>query len=132
VGPIGAQIASRLETDGIAVTLLDLSPVNLHRFAQAGFATVAGDAREAATLRQAGAEAWELAVVCVPSDEVALEVVRALRAANGAAPVVVRCRLQSYAPKLRRAGATAVVSEEQEAVGPLTRECERLVGLSNL
>lgn len=131
IGPIGGQLASRLETDGVAVTLLDLSPVNLHRFAQGGFATHAGDARDPATLRHAGGQSWELVAVCVPNDDVALEVVRAVRLVNPTAPIVVRCRLQSYAAKLRRAGATAVVSEEAEAVGPLTRECERFVRRSD-
>jgi CPA2 family monovalent cation:H+ antiporter-2 len=120
---------SRLETRGIDVTLVDLSPVNLHGFAQAGFATVAGDARLPDVLRQARADSSALVVICVPKDGVALEIVRAVHGAAPRVPVVVRCRFQSFSSRLLRAGATAVVSEEQEAAGPLLMQCDRLLGL---
>ena len=66
LGPIGRQVASRLETDGLEVCLIDYSPVNLYAFAQLGFRTVAGDAREPAILRKAHIEKCRLVVVCVP------------------------------------------------------------------
>ena len=50
-GPIGGRIATRLETMGIDLALLDLSPINLHPFAQQGFATLAGDAIDPRVLR---------------------------------------------------------------------------------
>lgn len=131
IGPIGGQVASRLETEGIEVTLIDLSPVNLHAFAQAGFTVHVGDARDQKILAHAGILSCDLAVVCVPKDAVAIDIVRAVRRANAIVPIVVRCRFQSLAPKLIRSGATAVVSEEQEAAGPLMDKCSQYLGTSN-
>ncbi len=114
-GPIGRQVASFLETRGHDVCVVDLSPVNLHELEIAGIRTVAGDARDAAVLGLAGATGCQLAVVAVPDDDVAREVVRALRRERSDVDVVVRCRFRSNADDLRRAGACAVVSEETEA-----------------
>lgn len=124
VGPIGRQIASRLEIIGVNVNLVDMSPVNLHAFAQQGFHTVAGDARAAETLRAANADNCDLAVVSVPNDEAALAVVKSLRKLNRQINIVVRCRYQSNINGLRRSGAQRVVSEEAEATGAILKSCE--------
>jgi len=127
IGPMGGQIASRLETMGVDLALVDLSPVNLHAYAQAGFNTFAGDARDLAMLKRAGAETRKLAVVCVPVDEIALDVVKSLREINRTATIIVRCRFQSFVTRLRRAGANIVVSEEMETAGPLLKRCEEWI-----
>ncbi|OHB81035.1 MAG: hypothetical protein A2W31_10475 [Planctomycetes bacterium RBG_16_64_10] len=120
-GPIGRQMASRLETAGNDVCLIDLSPINLHGFAQAGFRTVAGDATDRATLELAHAEHAALAVVCVPDDEAALRTVRMFRAVNAHGFLVVRCRYRANMAKLRKSGADRVVSEEAEASNALLK-----------
>jgi CPA2 family monovalent cation:H+ antiporter-2 len=127
VGPIGRQVASRLEIMGVDVYLLDLSPINLHAFAQQGFHTVAGDARDPQVLQRADAAHCGLAVVSVPDDEVANQIVRTLRGLNPAAAIVVRCRYQANIGRAKKAGANAVISEEAEASGALLRWCERFV-----
>ena len=127
VGPIGRQVASRLEVMGVDVYLLDLSPINLHAFAQQGFHTVAGDARDPQVLQRADAARCGLAVVSVPDDEVANQVVRTLRGLNPAAAILVRCRYQANIDRAKKAGANAVISEEAEASGALLRWCERFV-----
>lgn len=124
IGPIGGQIAATFETSGIDVAMIDLSPINLHPYAQQGFATYAGDATDLDVLERAEIHDRRLAVVCVPKDDAALEIVRALRAANPRLAIIVRCRYQLSAVKLRQAGALQVVSEEQEAAGPLLRRCK--------
>ncbi len=115
LGPIGRQAASRLEIGGIDVCLVDMSPVNLHPFAQQGFHTVAGDAVEADVLRRAGAPDVRLAVVTVPDDRTAVQIVRTLRSVNPDCRILVRCRYQANVARVRRAGADAVISEEVEA-----------------
>lgn len=127
IGPIGRQIASRLEIMGVDVCLVDLSPINLHPFAQQGFHTIAGDARDPEVLRRANADRFRLAVVSVPDDEVANRIVRVLRELNRKAAILVRCRYQGNIVHAIKAGATAVVSEEAEASGALLRRCERIV-----
>lgn len=128
IGPIGKQVASRLETMGAAVCLVDLSPVNLYPFGQSGFRTVAGDARDLDVLRRAQVEHARLVVVCVPADEIAVQVCRSVREVHPGIVIVVRCRFQASILGLRQAGADRIISEEEEASGPLLRVCEAAMG----
>jgi len=127
VGPIGRQLALRLEIMGVDVCLMDMSPINLHPFAQQGFRTVAGDARDLKVLQRAHASHCNLIVVSVPDDEIANRIVRSLREENRAGAILVRCRYQSNIERVKKAGATVVVSEEAEASGALLRRCEEFV-----
>jgi CPA2 family monovalent cation:H+ antiporter-2 len=126
-GPIGRDVAAFLETSGWRVTVLDLSPVNLHRFAQQGFRTVVGDARDQDTLRRAGVDRMRLAIVCLPDDETATEVTAAIRAASARCAVIVRCRYLLNVAAARAAGAAQVVSEEAEAARAILQCIRRVV-----
>jgi CPA2 family monovalent cation:H+ antiporter-2 len=121
LGPIGCQAASQLEIMGIDVCLIDLSPVNLYAHAQQGFRTVSGDAREADVLDRADARHSRLAIVAVPDDRAAGQIVKTLRAMNATCPIVVRCRYRANMSALKKAGATVVISEEAEASVALMR-----------
>lgn len=125
-GPIGRNIAAQLETMGMDVCLVDLSPINLYAFAQQGFRTVAGDGQEAEVLEHAGVPRAQLVVVTVPDDAVAVEIVRRARTMNRTAPILVRCRYQLNQNMLKRVGASAVVSEETEAAAALAGLLSRL------
>jgi CPA2 family monovalent cation:H+ antiporter-2 len=127
MGPIGRQLASRLEIMGIDACLVDLSPINLQSFAQLGFSTVSGDARDPEVLMRARVNECRLAVVSVPDDEIANRIVRAVRELNPAAAILVRCRFQGSIQSAKRAGANVVVSEEAEASGKLLAQCEEVV-----
>ncbi len=120
-GPIGRQVASQWEISGKDVCVVDLSPINLHGFAQEGFRTVAGDAADPETLRLADVPTCLVVAVCVPDDLVSIQVVRASRKLNPRGNIIVRCRYQMSIPKLKKAGADRVVSEEAEASVALTR-----------
>lgn len=126
LGPIGSQVASRMEIAGLDVCLIDLSPVNLHRYAQQGFRTVAGDASDPDVLGHADAAECRIAVVTVPDDRAALLIVAAIRALNAQCTIVVRCRYQANVARVRRAGADTVVSEEAEASGAILRVLDPL------
>jgi CPA2 family monovalent cation:H+ antiporter-2 len=121
LGPIGSQVASQLEIHGRDVCLIDLSPVNLHPYAQQGFRTIAGDGSDPEILHRADIDRCRLAVVTVPDDEAARQVVSAIRLLNPACTIVVRCRYQANAGPIRRAGANTVISEEAEAGGAIVR-----------
>jgi CPA2 family monovalent cation:H+ antiporter-2 len=121
IGPIGQHIASQLQNTGWDVWLIDQSPVNLHGFAQRGFHTIAGDATDAITLGAAHATEAGLIVVCVPDDDVALRLVRAVREVNAGCCIVVRCRYTANERRLMQAGANRVVSEEVQASDALRR-----------
>jgi CPA2 family monovalent cation:H+ antiporter-2 len=126
LGPIGRQAASQLEIMGIDACLIDLSPVNLHAYAQQGFRTVSGDGGDPEVLDRANAANARLAVVCVPDDRIALQIVKTLCRLNPQCAVVVRCRYQGTGPALRKAGAHTTISEEAEASVALIRLLQRM------
>ncbi|HUT11454.1 MAG TPA: cation:proton antiporter [Thermoguttaceae bacterium] len=129
LGPIGRQAASRLEILGVDVCLIDLSPVNLYDYAQQGFRTVSGDARESDVLDRADATHCRLAVIAVPDDKVAGQIVKAFRSLNDECTIVVRCRYRLSVSMLEKAGASAVVSEEAEASVALLRLLRNQFGI---
>jgi monovalent cation:H+ antiporter-2, CPA2 family len=124
IGPIGRQLANRLNNLGVELVLIDLSPINLHPFAQQGISTLAGDARDAAVLDKARIDQSGLIVVAIPTDDLALQVLRSIRKVNRKIKILVRCRFEASIGLLAAAGATHIVSEEHEASGPLMRWCE--------
>ncbi len=124
LGPIGIQVASRLETSGIDVCLVDLSPVNLHPYAQQGFHTVAGDATDPDVLRRPGVGQCRLAVVTVPKDQAARQIVVGHPPPQPRMPHPRPLPLSGNVAALRQAGADAVVSEEAEASAGLLRLLE--------
>ena len=128
IGLIGRQLSSRLESSGADVCMVDLSPVNLYPFAQLGFRTIAGDARDPAVLERVDVAACRLVVVAVPDDLVAIDIVRAVRLKAPRVPVLVRCRYELNRSTVLQAGATRVVTEEAEAAGRLLQHCESLLG----
>jgi monovalent cation:H+ antiporter-2, CPA2 family len=120
-----------MELFGVDVCLVDLSPINLHPFAQQGFHVVAGDARDPDVLRRADVLHCRLAVVCVPDDESANQTVRTLRELNPNMYILVRCRFLANVAGAVKAGADSVISEEQEASGALLRRCEDVLRRSS-
>ncbi|MGE3779699.1 MAG: cation:proton antiporter [Pirellulaceae bacterium] len=127
IGPIGRQLASRLEMLGFDTCLVDLSPINLYPFAQQGFHTIAGDARDKDVLDRAGAKHARLVIVSVPVDDTALQIVRSIRESTTHPFLLVRCRYQATVASALKLGAQAVVSEEAEASQALLRQCEQVV-----
>lgn len=127
VGAVGRQVSSRLEMLGVDVCLIDQSPVNLHDYAQQGFHTIAGDARDPDVLRRARAAHCRLAIVCVPNDDAALQTVSSLRIVNRSISILVRCRYGSNVEKSKKLGANAVVCEERELSAALIRICQEVV-----
>ena len=120
-GPIGRQAVSQLETMGVDVSLVDFSPVNLHAHALQGFRTIAGDATEPGTLHRAGIEQAGLVVVTVAQDAMAEAIVFTVRQMCPACKIIVRCRYQANAARIRKAGARHVISEESEAADAMVR-----------
>lgn len=121
-GPIGRRVASHLETSGTDVCLIDLSPINLHPFAQEGFRTISGDATSPQILELAEIRESSIIVVCVPDDEIAIRIVGAIGKIGPDRKLIVRCRYQSNASKLQKLGADRVVSEEAVASLALLKE----------
>ncbi len=128
IGPVGSQIASQLETIGYDVCLVDLSPLNLHPFAQQGFRTVVGDGSDRSVLGRADVSNCSLITITMPADRSAIQTVSAVRRLNPSVTILVRCQFQASASKLRAAGATDVFSDEAEVAGRFKAYFEQLGG----
>lgn len=126
-GPIGRDVAAYLETSGWQVAMVDLSPVNLHAFAQQGFETVVGDATQRETLLRAGIDALRLAIICLPNDEITTRVTAAIRQANPRCAVVARVRYLLNIAPARKSGAAEVICEEAEAARAILESVRRVV-----
>jgi CPA2 family monovalent cation:H+ antiporter-2 len=86
---------------------------------------VAGDATDPAVLRRAAVAQCSLAVVTVPDDQAARQIVAAIRRLSRACRILVRCRYRANTAAIKKAGADAVVSEEAEATAGLLRLLEQ-------
>jgi CPA2 family monovalent cation:H+ antiporter-2 len=120
-GRVGGAIGEALEAFGVPFTVIDLDPEVTDALQGRGIASVPGDAASETVLRRAGAEGVSLAVVAIPDDELALEVVRRLRQINPAVPILVRASHPSLRRSLIDAGATEVIQPEFEGAQTLLR-----------
>ena len=120
-GPAGRQIASRLETVGHEVCVVDTSPVNLHVFSQQGFRTISGDATRFEILYNARVQEATVVIVCISDDDTATRITQSVRQMNPDAMLIIRCRYHGNAAKISRLGADRVVSEEAVASEALVR-----------
>jgi len=112
IGEIGKQISLHLETRGFFVCAVDLSPVNLYPLSLQGITSISGDGRDHATLERARVKTVQLAVVCVPDDRKAVDIVKSIRSANPQCTILVRCRYRLTADELNKLGANIIITEE--------------------
>lgn len=112
IGEIGRQISFHLETRGFFIHAVDLSPVNLYPLSLQGIATLAGDARDRNILERTQVHTVQLAIVCVPDDRVAVDIVKTIRSLNPSATVLVRCRYRLTEEALEKLGADIIITEE--------------------
>ncbi len=122
LGPIGRRVFSQLEIMAYEVILIDRSPVNLQPFAQQGFHAIEGSASEPSVLKRALIETWEFAVVCVPDDPTAIQVIRAIKELNRRCVILARCRYLSNTGFVKRAGAEFVITDEKESAEAFLKE----------
>lgn len=112
IGDIGKQISLHLETRGFFVCAIDLSQVNLYPLSLQGIASITGDARDPAVLERARVKTVQLAIVCVPDDTMAVDIVKSIRTSNPECTVLVRCRYRLTAEELHKLGADIIITEE--------------------
>lgn len=124
LGPIGQRVVDWLTAANYHVCLVDLSPMNLYRYAQHGFHTVAGDAADQRILGLAHVERAAIAIVTVPQDDIALQIIASLKQARPELNVFARCRFSANITHFEKAGATAIVNEEMEAAHRFEELCE--------
>jgi voltage-gated potassium channel len=114
-GRVGQEVALTLLRRERPFVVIDTDPDAATDFAGAPPALVVGSATEDATLRRAGIERARGLITAVATDADNVFVTLSARALRPDLPIVARANHDDVIPKLRRAGATQVVSPYAKA-----------------
>ena len=114
-GRVGQNIARVLEKAGFEYIALDLDPYRIRLGRQAGDPVMYGDAGEGKVLENVGVAHASVVVVTFANPEVALRILRSVRALRPDVPILVRTQDDTKLEQLQAAGATEVVPETFEA-----------------
>jgi CPA2 family monovalent cation:H+ antiporter-2 len=114
-GRVGQNIARVLERAGFEYIALDVDPYRIRMGRQAGDPLIYGDAGEGKVLENVGVARASVVVVTFANPEVALRILRSVRALRLDVPILVRTQDDSKLEELLKAGATEVVPETFEA-----------------
>jgi CPA2 family monovalent cation:H+ antiporter-2 len=114
-GRVGQNIARVLEQTGFEYIALDLDPYRIRVGRQAGDPVIYGDAGQVEVLENVGLAHASCIVITFTNPEVALRILRSVRALRRDVPVLVRTQDDSKLEELQSAGATEVVPETFEA-----------------
>ena len=109
-GRVGTQVAAELAREGTSVVVIDLEPTVIERAAEAGHATVTGDAADDVVLNEARIGQARGLVVTTNSDANNVYVTLAARALRPDLFIVARMDWDEVAPRLQKAGADRVIS----------------------
>jgi monovalent cation:H+ antiporter-2, CPA2 family len=114
-GRVGQNIARVLEQIGFEYLALDLDPYRIRLGRQAGDPVLYGDAGLVEVLENVGLERVSVVVITFANPEVALRILRSVRALRTDVPILVRTQDDGKLELLQAAGATEVVPETFEA-----------------
>jgi monovalent cation:H+ antiporter-2, CPA2 family len=114
-GRVGQNIARVLEQTGFEYIALDLDAQRIRQGRQAGDPVVYGDAGEIKVLENVGLAHASVVVITFANPEVALRILRSVRALRADVPILVRTQDDNKLEELQAAGATEVVPETFEA-----------------
>ena len=114
-GRVGQNIARVLERAGFEYIALDVDPYRIRMGRQAGDPLIYGDAGEGKVLENVGVARASVVVVTFANPEVALRILRSVRALRSDVPILVRTQDDTKLAELQNAGATEVVPETFEA-----------------
>ena len=131
-GPAGRQAAVALKEVGLQPEIIELNPESRASAAQSGFSMYLGDATQSEVLMHAGVTEVGVVVVTAPDPATAHDVVKTIRSIAPSVPIVARGRYHRHAGRLKEAGATIIVDEEQEVGRRLAEEVRRLVADSDM
>ncbi len=109
-GRVGWQIAQELIREKEPFVVVDADQATLDQASAAGLPIVVGSASEDDILRAAGIERAKGLISAVSSDADNVFITISARALRPDMPIIARVTLDQSVPKLRRAGATHVVS----------------------
>jgi voltage-gated potassium channel len=109
-GRVGRQVARDLNNAGVPFVVLDDNPEVAEAKAEMGVLHIEGRASDDAVLMEAGVERARAMIACVDSDAENIFATLTARQLRPDLRIVARAAEEASEPKLRAAGATAVVS----------------------
>lgn len=113
-GPAGRAIGERVRDRGRKVLVLDLNERAIRDAIDCGFRAEIGDAGEPEVLEHAGVDRARLVAITLPARSAAAVVLARVRLLAPCAHVVVRSRYRLHEEEYRKAGAHAVIGDEDE------------------
>ena len=102
-----------LDAREVPYAVVELNPANARSIASCGKRVICGDARNAEILRSAGIEHAKILALTMPDERAVIEVLHAARRLNPTVKMLARCNYTSTGMKAEKAGASAVLVEEQ-------------------
>lgn len=109
-GRVGRQIARELQREGAQFVVIDVNQGSLEDAVRDGHLVVHGNASDDDVLRQASICRASGLITAIAEDANNIFVTLSARALRPDLPIVARANYEDTVPKLRRAGATRVVS----------------------
>ena len=109
----GRFVAEVLEAREIPYAVVELNPSNAKSIASCGNRVICGDARNVDILKSAGIEHAKILALTLPDEKAVIEVLHVARRINPAVKMLARCNYTSTGIKAEKAGAAAVLVEEQ-------------------
>lgn len=109
-GRVGRQVARDLHGAGARYVVIDSDPANREEARGVGVRFIEAEASDDQALRQAGIERARAVLACVDSDAENVFITLTARELNPEIAIVARASQEDSERKLRRAGATRVIS----------------------
>jgi voltage-gated potassium channel len=120
-GRVGRQVARDLRAAGAQYVVVDPNPESIEAAAAAGIPHIEGGAADADVLRRAGIEQARAVLACVDSDAENVFITLTVRELRPELTIVARASAEESEQKLRRAGATRVVSPYKSSGSEMAR-----------
>jgi CPA2 family monovalent cation:H+ antiporter-2 len=130
-GRVGRYVSDALRAKNMPHVVVDYDGNAAARLRENGARVVFGDATSDAVLEQAAPKRAELAIIALPEAATTEMVLRLLKQLAPALPVVVRVHRGVDIPRMRAAGADAVIHAEFEAGTEMIRQGLDRLGLGD-
>jgi voltage-gated potassium channel len=114
-GRVGRSVARELKRKPVPFIIIDTNEAKLAKFAPEGWLTIAGDATQEATLRQAHIERAAGLVAATTTDATNIYIVLTARGLNPQLKIIARASEEDAEKHLKTAGADTVISPYHHA-----------------
>jgi CPA2 family monovalent cation:H+ antiporter-2 len=121
-GRVGRYVSDSLRAKNVPHVAVDFEPTALSRLEAQGVRTVYGDASSSTVLKQTAPHTAELAIIALPEASTTEAAIRELRRLAPDLRIAARVHRGDDIPRMRAAGADAIVHAEFEAGAEMIRQ----------